>query len=64
MDKRVLVTGGLGYLGSILCEHLLAAGHRVQAVDNLMYGVGQQGLFQPSPTLLSSSSRATSATRS
>jgi nucleoside-diphosphate-sugar epimerase len=45
MDKRVLVTGGLGYLGSILCEHLLAAGHQVQAVDNLMYGVGQQGLF-------------------
>jgi nucleoside-diphosphate-sugar epimerase len=45
MDKRVLVTGGLGYLGSILCEHLLAAGHCVQAVDNLMYGVGQQGLF-------------------
>jgi nucleoside-diphosphate-sugar epimerase len=45
MDKRVLVTGGLGYLGSILCEHLLAAGHHVQAVDNLMYGVGQQGLF-------------------
>ena len=45
MDKRILVTGGLGYLGSILCEHLLAAGHRVQAVDNLMYGVGQQGLF-------------------
>ena len=45
MNKRVLVTGGLGYLGSIVCEHLLAAGHRVHAVDNLMYGVGQQGLF-------------------
>ena len=45
MDTRILVTGGLGYLGSILCEHLLDAGHRVQAVDNLMYGVGQQGLF-------------------
>ena len=45
MDKRVLVTGGLGYLGSIVCEHLLAAGYRVKAVDNLMYGVGQQGLF-------------------
>ncbi len=45
MDKRVLVTGGLGYLGSILCEHLLDAGCRVRAVDNLMYGVGQQGLF-------------------
>jgi nucleoside-diphosphate-sugar epimerase len=45
MAERVLVTGGLGYLGSILCEQLLDAGYRVQAVDNLMYGVGQQGLF-------------------
>jgi nucleoside-diphosphate-sugar epimerase len=45
MAARVLVTGGLGYLGSILCEHLLAAGHQVLAVDNLMYGQGQQGLF-------------------
>ncbi|MFO0964564.1 MAG: NAD(P)-dependent oxidoreductase [Gemmataceae bacterium] len=42
---NILVTGGLGYLGSILCEHLLAAGHGVLAVDNLMYGAGQQGLF-------------------
>lgn len=45
MADRVLVTGGLGYLGSILCEHLLAAGYRVTALDNLMYGLGQQGLF-------------------
>lgn len=45
MAKRVLVTGGLGYLGSILCEHLLNAGHSVLALDNLMYGAGQQGLF-------------------
>jgi nucleoside-diphosphate-sugar epimerase len=43
--ERVLVTGGLGYLGSVLCEHLLDAGYPVRAVDNLMYGVGQQGLF-------------------
>ncbi len=43
--QRVLVTGGLGYLGSVLCEHLLDAGFGVKAVDNLMYGVGQQGLF-------------------
>jgi nucleoside-diphosphate-sugar epimerase len=42
---RVLVTGGLGYLGSVLCEHLLDAGYKVRALDNLMYGVGQQGLF-------------------
>jgi nucleoside-diphosphate-sugar epimerase len=45
MALRILVTGGLGYLGSILCEHLLAAGHQVHAVDNLMYGQLQQGLF-------------------
>jgi nucleoside-diphosphate-sugar epimerase len=44
-EKRVLVTGGLGYLGSILCEHLLQTGHHVTALDNLMYGRGQQGLF-------------------
>jgi nucleoside-diphosphate-sugar epimerase len=42
---HILVTGGLGYLGSVLCEHLLAAGFRVTALDNLMYGAGQQGLF-------------------
>ncbi len=43
MAERVLLTGGLGYLGSILCEHLLAHGHSVVAFDNLMYG--QQGLY-------------------
>jgi len=43
--ERVLVTGGLGYLGSILCEHLLDAGFEVTALDNLMYGAGQQGLY-------------------
>jgi nucleoside-diphosphate-sugar epimerase len=45
MPERVLVTGGLGYLGSILCEHLLKAGFAVKALDNLTYGTGQQGLF-------------------
>ena len=38
MFEKVLVTGGAGYLGSILCEHLLAAGYRVTVVDNLLYG--------------------------
>jgi nucleoside-diphosphate-sugar epimerase len=41
--KNVLITGGAGYLGSILCEHLLSAGHRVTAVDNVAYG--QHSLF-------------------
>lgn len=39
MTTHVLVTGGAGYLGSVLCEHLLDVGYRVTAVDNLMYGV-------------------------
>jgi nucleoside-diphosphate-sugar epimerase len=43
--KHVLVTGGLGYLGSIVCEHLLDAGFKVTALDNLLYGSGQQGLY-------------------
>jgi nucleoside-diphosphate-sugar epimerase len=41
MPTTVLVTGGLGYLGSILCEHLLAAGYAVRAVDNLHYNDGR-----------------------
>jgi len=36
--KRVLVTGGAGFLGSHLCERLLEAGEEVLCVDNLYTG--------------------------
>ena len=37
-SKRALVTGGAGFLGSHLCDALLAEGWRVVAVDNLLTG--------------------------
>jgi UDP-glucuronate decarboxylase len=37
-QPRVLVTGGAGFLGSQLCEHLLAAGCEVLCVDNFFTG--------------------------
>ena len=38
MNKRALVTGGAGFLGSHLCDRLLAEGYAVIAMDNLLTG--------------------------
>jgi dTDP-glucose 4,6-dehydratase len=35
---RILITGGAGFIGSHLCDHLLALGHDVIAMDNLITG--------------------------
>lgn len=37
--KRILVTGGAGFLGSHLCEKLLQIGHAVVCLDNFFTGV-------------------------
>jgi len=38
LRKRILVTGGAGFLGSHLCERLLTEGHEVICVDNYFTG--------------------------
>lgn len=37
---RVLVTGGAGYIGTVLCEHLLQAGHHPVVLDRFFWGRG------------------------
>lgn len=45
-NRRVLVTGGLGFLGSSLCHRLLAEGCQVSVIDNLapLYGGNRYNL--------------------
>ena len=38
LEKRILITGGAGFLGSHLCERLLAGGAVVLCVDNFFTG--------------------------
>ena len=46
--KKILVTGGAGFLGSHLCERLLEQGHEVLCVDNLFTGTRRniEGLLE------------------
>ena len=44
MKKRILVTGGAGFLGSHLCERLLEEGNEVLCLDNFFTGQKQNVL--------------------
>lgn len=48
---QILVTGGAGYIGSILTERLLAEGHHVVVADNFMYGQWSLGHLIHNPRL-------------
>ena len=50
-SRRVLVTGGAGFIGSHLCERLLGAGHEVLCVDNYFTG-SRSNVEQCQPQLL------------
>jgi len=39
--SRIVITGGAGFIGSHLCERLLADGHEIICVDNLLTGTTQ-----------------------
>ena len=47
MPQTVLITGGAGFIGSHLAGRLLAAGHRVRALDNLAEQVHGPGADRP-----------------
>jgi nucleoside-diphosphate-sugar epimerase len=56
---HVLVIGGAGFLGSVLCRELLARGHRVRVLDALLYGAAplEELLAQPGFSLVAGDTR-------
>ena len=48
---NVLVTGGAGYIGSIVTEHLLKQGHNVTVLDNLQQG-HKEAVLSPAEFIL------------
>lgn len=48
-ERHVLITGGAGYIGSLLTSELLRAGRRVTVIDNLLFGGESLVPFLPHP---------------
>lgn len=46
-DAPVLVTGGAGYIGTVLTRRLLAAGRRVRVLDTLVFGNSLEDVTDP-----------------
>lgn len=50
-NRRVLVTGGAGYVGSVLTEKALKVGHDVKVIDTFWFGAGALKRVQHHPRL-------------
>ena len=48
-DRHVLITGGAGYIGSLLTSELLRAGYQVTVLDSLLFGGDSLISFLPHP---------------
>lgn len=46
---KILITGGAGYLGSVITENLLSKGYEVTVLDNLMYNQTSSIIFSHNP---------------
>ncbi len=49
MNKRILITGGAGFIGSHLCRYFLNKGYSVVCMDNLLTGSADNIADLPSP---------------
>ncbi len=49
MDKHILITGGAGYIGSLLSGELLRRGYQVTVVDKLLFGGDSLLAYLPDP---------------
>ena len=49
--KKILITGGAGYIGSVLVSELLSKGYEVTVIDNFMYKQPSLASVIPYPNL-------------
>jgi len=49
MAKHILVPGGAGYIGSVLCGHLLDAGYEVTCLDRFFFGTSSVAAYKDDP---------------